>query len=57
MTPKPHPELRGAVLPGYRASAEAPGVLYVRSEGKGQLITVPPQLVRLLPHEPGERWY
>ncbi|MGH3766023.1 MAG: hypothetical protein ACRDTX_12880 [Pseudonocardiaceae bacterium] len=40
--------------PGYWASVE-PGVLYVRSEVRGQL-TVLPQLVRLLPHEPGERW-
>lgn len=33
-----------------------PDVLYVRFEGEGQVISVPPQLVRLLPDEPGERW-
>jgi hypothetical protein len=32
-----------------------PDVLYVRFQGEGQLISVPPQLLRLLPDEPGER--
>ena len=30
------------------------GVLYVRFEGEGQLISIPPQLVRLLLDGPGE---
>ncbi|MGH3767072.1 MAG: hypothetical protein ACRDTX_18270 [Pseudonocardiaceae bacterium] len=40
---------RGEVL------GRGPDVLYVRFEGEGQLIGVSPQLVRLLPDEPGER--
>jgi hypothetical protein len=31
-------------------------VLYVRFDGEAQLINVPPQLVRVLPDEHGERW-
>lgn len=31
------------------------GVLYVRFEGEGQLISMPPQLVRLVLDEPDER--
>ncbi|MGH3711250.1 MAG: hypothetical protein ACRDRQ_24790 [Pseudonocardiaceae bacterium] len=55
MTPRPHPKL-GVLFSPVTAHRARPGVLYVRSEGKGQPITVPPQLVCLLPHEPGERW-
>jgi len=33
-----------------------PGVLYVRFQGEGQLISVSSQFVRLLPDEPDERW-
>jgi hypothetical protein len=32
-----------------------PDVLYVRFEGEGQLISVPPQILRLLPDDLGER--
>ncbi|MGH3711252.1 MAG: hypothetical protein ACRDRQ_24800 [Pseudonocardiaceae bacterium] len=42
---------RGEVL------GRGPGVLYVRFQDEGQLISVPPQLVRLLPEEPAERWW
>jgi hypothetical protein len=33
-----------------------PDVLYVRFTGDAQLISVPPQILRLLPDEPGEHW-
>jgi hypothetical protein len=33
-----------------------PDVLYVRFKGKGQVISVSPRFVRLLPHQAGERW-
>jgi hypothetical protein len=33
-----------------------PDVLYVRFLGEGHLISLPPQLLRLLPHEPRQRW-
>ncbi|MGH3548349.1 MAG: hypothetical protein ACRDQU_09610 [Pseudonocardiaceae bacterium] len=42
---------RGQVL------GRGPDVLYVRFAGEGQLIGVAPQLVRLLPDEPDERWW
>lgn len=32
-----------------------PEVLYVRFAGERHLISVPPELLRLLPHEPDER--
>lgn len=34
-----------------------PEVLYVRFAGERQLISLPPQLLRLLPDEPDERWW
>lgn len=34
-----------------------PEVLYVRFAGEGQLISMSPQLVRLLPDEPGGHWW
>ena len=34
-----------------------PDVLYVRFAGERQLISVPPELLRLLPNEPEERWW
>jgi hypothetical protein len=34
-----------------------PDVLYVRFSGEGKLISVPPQLLRLLPHQPDQRWW
>jgi hypothetical protein len=34
-----------------------PDVLYVRFASEGQLISVPPELLRLLPNEPDERWW
>lgn len=40
---------RGQVL------GRGPDVLYVRFQGEGQLISVPPHLLRLLPDGPGER--
>ncbi|MGH3767718.1 MAG: hypothetical protein ACRDTX_21665 [Pseudonocardiaceae bacterium] len=49
----------GRCSPGFtgeaRSSAGGPGVLYVRFQGEDQLISVAPQLVRLLPDEPDER--
>lgn len=33
-----------------------PTVLYVRFQGEGQLISVAPQLLSLLPDEPPSRW-
>jgi hypothetical protein len=33
-----------------------PGVLYVRFAGEHQLISVPPEILRLLPDEPEQRW-
>ena len=33
-----------------------PDVLYVRFAGERQLISLPPELLRLLPNEPEERW-
>jgi hypothetical protein len=34
-----------------------PDVLYVRFAGERQLISVPPELLRLLPNEPEQRWW
>jgi hypothetical protein len=34
-----------------------PEVLYVRFASERQLISVPPELLRLLPNEPDERWW
>ncbi len=42
---------KGQILGG------GPDVLYVRFAGEGQLISVPPELLRRLPHEPDERWW
>jgi len=50
----------GAVLPITPAGqvlGRGPGVLYVRFAGERQLISVPPELLRLLPNEPEERWW
>jgi hypothetical protein len=33
-----------------------PNVLYIRFRGEWKVLSVSPQLVRLLPHETGERW-
>ena len=34
-----------------------PGVLYVRFASERQLISVPPELLRVLPGEPDEHWW
>lgn len=34
-----------------------PDLLYVRFTGERQLISMPPELLRLLPNEPEERWW
>ena len=52
-----HPE-HGALFSRLHQQGEVlgrgPDVLYVRFEGEGQLIGVPPPLVRLLPDAPGD---
>ena len=54
-----HPE-RGALFSRLHQQGQVvghgPDVLYVRFAGEGQLISVP-QLLRLLPNEPDERWW
>jgi hypothetical protein len=54
-----HPE-RGALpsrLHQYgQVLGRGPDVLYVRFHGEGHLISLPPQLLRLLPHEPHQHW-
>lgn len=46
------PHQRGEVV------GRGPDVLYVRFEGQGgRLVSVPPQLVRLLPDERGDDWH
>lgn len=53
-----HPE-RGALFSRLHRRGEVigrgPDVLYVRFAGEGRVISVAPQLVRLLRDEPGER--
>ncbi|MDT5276433.1 MAG: hypothetical protein QOG95_3365 [Mycobacterium sp.] len=34
-----------------------PEVLYVRFASERQVVSVPPELLRLLPNEPDERWW
>jgi hypothetical protein len=34
-----------------------PDVLYVRFASERQLISMPPELLRVLPHEPDENWW
>ncbi|MGH3824881.1 MAG: hypothetical protein ACRDRA_18905 [Pseudonocardiaceae bacterium] len=54
-----HPE-QGALFSGLHQQGEVigrgPDVLYVRFKSKGQVISVSPRLVRLLPEKPDERW-
>jgi hypothetical protein len=54
-----HPE-RGALFSRLHQYGQilgrGPDVLYVRFQGEGQLISLPPQLLRLLPDEPHQRW-
>lgn len=39
-----------------RVLGRGPDVLYVRFAREGQLISVPPELLRVLAHEPDEHW-
>ncbi|MGH3926919.1 MAG: hypothetical protein ACRDTT_29305 [Pseudonocardiaceae bacterium] len=54
-----HPE-HGALFSRLHQRGEVvgrgPDVLYIRFEGEGQLISVLPRLVRLLPNARDERW-
>ena len=54
-----HPD-HGALFSRLHQSGQilgrGPGVLYVRFAGECQLISVPPELLRLLPNEPEQRW-
>jgi hypothetical protein len=55
-----HPEYRALFSQPHQRGevvGRGPNLLYVRFEGAGgRLVSVPPQLVRVLPDGPGEHW-